>query len=239
MEDFGSSQPVIEDVTDRPENIGFSPSGKMMATRSRRPDYVELRDTTTWEVVGSTDVEYKTQIYQVAFSADDKQIAFLTENGVTICDIMHPENRLSFVPLPKGRHVSRWKAAFQTCNHLVICTYLRDDETSGLLRVWKLKGHSECISSLDINTNKCSPMFLAPDGLTVIFADPVLCYSWNHKTAQFDRIHFTDEAHLYGIMGHIHLMRNSLHAILARTNTSESGTHELVNSVASPSQCPV
>jgi len=198
MEDFGSSQPVIEDVTDRPENIGFSPSGKMMATRSRRPDYVEFRDTTTWEIVGSMDVEYKTQIYEVTFSADDKQIAFLTENGVTICDIMHPENRLSFDPLPKGRHYSRWKAAFQTCNHLVICTYLRDDETSGLLRVWKLKGHSECISSLDINTNKRSPMFLAPDGLTVIFTDPVLCYSWNHETAQFDRIHFTDEAHLYG-----------------------------------------
>jgi len=44
--------------------------------------------------------------------------------------------------------------------------------------------------------NKYSNIFLAPDGLTVIFSDPVLCYSWNHETAQFDRIHFTDEAHL-------------------------------------------
>jgi len=199
MEDFGSSQPVIQDVTDKPEFIGFSPSGKMVATKSRRPDYVELRDTTTWELVGSTDVEYKDNI-EVAFSADDKRIAVLTVDHVTICDIMHPEKRLSFNPWPKGRHLCRWKAAFPTCNHLVIRALLRDDdwnELSGLLQVWKLKDHSECTSSLDINMNKDPYILLAPDGLTVIFTDPVLCYSWNHETAQFDRIHFTDEAHLY------------------------------------------
>jgi len=193
MEDLGSSQPVIEDVTDRPGIIGFSPSGKMVATRSRRPDYVELRDPTTWEVVGSMDVEGGST--QVAFSANDKRIAVLTDGRVTICDIMHPENRLSFDPWPKGRRVRRPKAAFPTYNHLVICAQLEDD-FSGLLQVWKLKDHSECMSSLDINT--IWGIFLAPDGLTVIFTDPVLCYSWNHETAQFDRIHFTDEAHLHG-----------------------------------------
>jgi len=203
MEDFGSSQPVIQDVTDRPKIIEFSPSGKMVATKSQRPDYVEWRDTATWEVVGSTDVEYKDDI-EVAFSADDKRIAVLTDDRVTICDIMHPENRLSFDPWPKGRRVYIRKAAFQTCNHLVIWARLQDndsDEFSGLLQVWKLKDHSECTSSLDININKypdnSSYIFLAPDGLTVIFANPVLCYSWNHVTSQFDRIHFTDEAHLH------------------------------------------
>jgi len=209
MEDFGSSQPVIQDVTDRPEFIGFSPSGKMVATKSQRPDYVELRDTATWEVVGSTDVEYERGI-EVAFSADDKRIAVLTKNRVTMCDIMHPENRLSFDPWPKGRHVHEWKAAFPTCNHLVICAQLREYDShyddlhhdrykiSGLLQVWKLKDHSECTSSLDINMNKYSDIFLAPDGLTVIFTHPVLCYSWNHETAQFDHIHFIDEALLDG-----------------------------------------
>jgi len=192
MEDLGSSLPVIEDVTDRPTIIKFSPSGKMVATRSRRSVYVELRDTTTWEVVGSMDVEYKGYI-GIAFSADDKRIAFLTGDRVTICDIMHPENRLSFDPWPKGRHVHEQSAAFQTCNDLVICAQLQNG-FSGLLQVWKLKDHSECTSSLDINLNKYSPIFLAPDGLTVIFTGPVLCYSWNHETAQFDRIHFTDEA---------------------------------------------
>jgi len=200
MEDFGSSQPVIQDVTDRPTIIRFSPSGKMVATISRQPDRVELRDTATWELVGSIDIQYKGRI-EVAFSADGKRIAALNNEWVTICDIMHPENRLSFDPWPKGRRVRLWKAAFQTCNHLVICTYVRGNEISDLLRVWELKGHSECISSLDINTNKHSNMFLAPDGLTVIFTDPVLCYSWNHETAQFDRIHFTDEAHLHAYYG--------------------------------------
>jgi len=196
IEDLGSSQPVIQDVIDTPKIIGFSPSGKMVAARSRRPDYVELRDTTTWEVVGSTDVDYKDNT-EVALSANDKRIAVLTDDRVAICDIMHPENRLSFDPWPKGRRVYIRKAAFQTCNDLVICARLLDD-CSGLLQVWKLKDHSECTSSLDINTDTYSKILLAPDGLTVIFTRPVKCYSWNHETAQFDRIHYTNEAHLDG-----------------------------------------
>jgi len=194
MEDLGNSQPAIQDVTDTPEVIGFSPPGKMVATKSQQTDRVELRDTTTWELVGSMDVEEGH--IEVAFSADDKRIAILTRNRVTI---MHPEKRLSIDPWPKGRDLYRWKAAFPTCNHLVICALLRDndsDEFSGLLQVWKLKDHSECTLSLDINTNKYLSIFLAPDGLTVIFTHPVLCYSWNHETAQFDRIHFADEVYL-------------------------------------------
>ena len=191
MEDLGGSQPAIQDVTDTSEIIEFSPSGKMVATRSWRSVCVELRDTTTWEVVGSMDVGEGH--IEVAFSADDKRIAVLTDGRVTICDIMHPEKRLSFNPWPKGRHLYRWKAAFPTCNDLVICARLRD-EFSGLLQVWKLKDHSECTSSLGI---KCSNILLAPDGLTVICTPPTLCYSWNPETAQFDCIHFTDEAHLH------------------------------------------
>jgi len=194
MEDLGSSQPTIQDVTDRPEIIGFSPSRKMVATISRQSDCVEWRDTATWEVVGSTDVEYKDWI-KVAFSADDKRIAVLTDGRVTICDILHPESRLSFDPWPKGRRGYRWMA-FQTCNDLVICTRSKD-EIPCLLQVWQLKDDSECTSSLNININKYSYISLAPDGLTVI-TNLVSCYSWNHETAQFDRIHFTDGAHLDG-----------------------------------------
>ena len=194
MEDLGSSQPVIQDVTDTPEIIGFSPSGKMVATKSRRLDSVEFLDTTTWELVGSADVEYKDNI-KVAFSADDKRIAVLTRNRVTICDIMHSENRTSFDCWPKGRHFLIWDAAFQTCNDLVIYTKLEGN--SGLLQVWKLKDHSECTFSLDFD-HSLSSKSLAPDGLTLIIDNPILCHSWNQDTAQFSRIHFTDEMHLFG-----------------------------------------
>jgi len=194
IEDVGRSQPVIQDVTDRPEIIGFSPSGKMVATKSRRLDSVEFLDTTTWELVGSADVEYKDNI-KVAFSADDKRIAVLTRNRVTICDIMHSENRTSFDCWPKGRHFLIWDAAFQTCNDLVIYTKLEGN--SGLLQVWKLKDHSECTFSLDFD-HSLSSKSLAPDGLTLIIDNPILCHSWNQDTAQFSRIHFTDEMHLFG-----------------------------------------
>jgi len=177
IEDFGSSQPAIQDVTDRPEIIGFSPSRNMVATRSWQVNYIGLWDTTTGELVGSMNIEYEHRI-EVAFSADDKWIAVLTDDRVTI---LHPENHLSFNPWPKERHVFGWKTAFQTCNYLVIYALLQDDdlyEISGLLQVWKLKDHSKCMLSLDININRYLSMtlfvLLAPNGLTVIFIDPVM-----------------------------------------------------------------
>ena len=87
-----------------------------------------------------------------------------------------------------GRHDS---------DDLVVCAELEDGdshEISVLLQVWKLKDHSECISSLDVN----SFTFLAPNGLTLITISPALCYSWNYDTAQFQPFHFADVAHLNG-----------------------------------------
>jgi len=196
MENLAGNQSVTQDDRDIQEIIAFSPSGKMMATKSQRSTYIELRDTTTWELIGPRDVEPG---YEVAFSADDNRIAVLSHSLVTIRDIMHPENHLSFDPWPQGRNVRNRKIAFQTCNDLVICAKLRQDdsdEISGLLQVWELKDHSECMFSLDVDIGGWSPMLLAPDGLTVISTNPVSCYSWNHNTAQFRPFHFTDEVHL-------------------------------------------
>ena len=198
MEDLEGNQPVTQDV-DVPIIIAFSPSGKMAATEST---CIELRDTATWELVGPGDIEYEDSA-EIAFSADDNRIAVFTESLVTTYDVNHPKNRLSFDPWPEGRSILTKRVAFQTCNDLVICAWLKDDdsdELSGLLQVWKLKDHSEWTFSLDINisTDKRSSILLAPDGMTVIFTDPVLCYSWNHAIAKFDRIRFTGEAHLDG-----------------------------------------
>jgi len=143
-----------------------------------------------------------TNTIEVAFSANDKRIAVLSNYWVTICDIMHPENRLSFDPWPKGRRVRNRQVAFQTRNGLVICAQLEDldsYEISGLLQVWEVKDHSECMFSLDITIGKWFPILLAPDGLTVITRRPLSCYSWDHNTSHFDRIDFADEAHLDGV----------------------------------------
>jgi len=59
-----------------------------------------------------------------------------------------------------------------------------------------VKDHNESTFSLDININKRSSILLAPDSMTVIVTDPVLFYSCNRATAKFERIHFTDEAHI-------------------------------------------
>jgi len=192
LEDFGSNHPVTQDVIDVPEIIGFSSSGKIVATKSRRSECIELRDTTTWELVEPRDVNYGPQI---AFTADDNRMAVLSGDLVTICDMTHSENRFSFNIKPI--YIHNQKVAFPTCNHLVICTQLHREghrNDSGLLQVWKLKGEIDFTLSLEIT--KPSLMLLAPDGLTFIIG--TLCYSWNHDTAQFDRIYFTDEAHLVG-----------------------------------------
>jgi len=193
LEDLERNQPVTQD---KGQIIEFSPSGKMVATGSQEDGHVELWDTTTWEPVGPRDVGCASQ---VAFSADDKRIAFLSESLITICDISNPENRLSLDPCPKGKRVWLREVAFQTCNDLLICTFLKDDdshETSGLLQVWKVKDHSECIFSLDINADIPLGIYLAPDGLSVIIYKSY--YLWNNDAAQFHPFHFADQAHLHG-----------------------------------------
>jgi len=201
LEDLGGNQPVTEDNTDRRRIIGLSPSGNMVATVALKSTCVELRDTATWELIGCRDIEGASQ---AVFFPDDNRIAVLSESLVTICDINHPENHLSFNPSPKGKSVWVREAAFQTRDDLVICTQLKDGmflKSSGLLQVWKLKDHSECIFSLDIyiNHSRDDPaILLAPDGLTLIATHPTLCYSWNHDTAQFQPFHFADETHLVG-----------------------------------------
>jgi len=205
LEDLGSHRHVTQGQ--KRHVIALSPSGKIMATGSWESRHVELWDTTTWERVGPRDVEYADDT-EIAFSPHDKRIAVLSRSLVTIWDINDPENCLSFDPW-SGRSFRYRKAAFQTCNDLVICARLGSDDSSnfdeipGSLQVWKVKDHSECIFSLDININIAwrdySHIFLAPDGLTLIAGRPALCYSWNHDTAQFSPFHFADEAHLDGV----------------------------------------
>jgi len=133
LEDLGSNQPVTQDDADQQRIIGFSPSGNMAATVALGSTHVELRDTATWELVGPRYIE---RAFRGVFSTDDNWIAVLSESLVTIWDINHPENRLSFDPCPKGKSVLVREAAFRTRDDLVICAMLNDDdskEISGLL----------------------------------------------------------------------------------------------------------
>jgi len=133
----------------------------MAATRSRRSDYVGLWDTTTRELVGLTDIEYRRGI-EIAFSTDDNRMAVSTGSLVTTWDIKQSEKCLQFDPRPKG-NVRNRKVAFQTHDDLVICTQLEGNDSediSGLLQVWKLKDQSECTFSLLINIRENSSIYL-------------------------------------------------------------------------------
>jgi len=188
-----------QDDTDTQQVIRISPSGKVAATVSLPSYNVEFLDTNTWEVVARTDVEYEDGT-DIAFSPDDNQAALLSKSLVTICDIMHPEEHVSFIPRPR-KDVWFWGVTFQTCNKLVICTVFGDD--SGLLQVWHWQDLTgfECTYSLDLKADRNSEPFLAPGGLTVIImpgssSSSATCHSWNHDTAQFDPVHFDDQVHI-------------------------------------------
>jgi len=175
---------------DMPEFIAFSRHGNMVAMISGR-SHIEFSDTTTGEVVSRTDVDYYVEI---AFSPDEDQVAFFSRYLITICDTVHPNNRVSFNPWP-SKHVLIWQAAFQTCNDLVICAVSRDD--SALLQVWHRQDPAgfECTYSLDFKVKEVQRIHLAPDGLTVVIVpeySSVKCYSWNHDTTQFHPIDFVD-----------------------------------------------
>jgi len=110
---------------------------------------------------------------------------------------MHPEKYISFDPWLK-KDVRFWRVAFQTYNDLVICAILHDD--SALLQVWHRQDPAgfECSYSLHTKANDYLYPYLAPDGLTIIITSydySVICYSWNHETAQFDPVHFDDQEH--------------------------------------------
>jgi len=176
--------------------ITISPSGKVAVTESLRSHNIEFLDTNTWGVVARTDVEYEDGM-DIAFSPDDNQAVILSKSLITICDIMHPEKRVSFDPWPR-KDVSFWNVAFQTCNDLVVCGIFGDD--SGLLQIWHRQdpANFECTYSLDFNFEDSNP-YLAPDGLTVVFvplSSSATCYSWNHDTSQFDIVNFDDPVHI-------------------------------------------
>jgi len=174
----------------------ISPSGKVAATVSYN---VEFLDTNTWEVVACTDVKCEDGM-EIAFAPDDNQAAILSKSLVTICDMMHPEERISFDPWPR-KDVWFWKVTFQTSNDLVICAVFGDD--SGLLQVWHRQDPPgfKCTCSSDLKVHRNSLPYLAPDGLTVVIvpfssSSSATCYSWNHDTAHFDPVHFDDQVHI-------------------------------------------
>ena len=174
---------------DIPQYIGFSRSGNMVATRSGQ-SHIEFLDTATGEVVSRTDIDDDVEI---AFSPNEDQVAFFSESRITICDTVHPNNRVSFNPWP-SKDVRFSQVAFQTCNNLVICAVSRDD--SVLLQVWHWQDPAgfECTYSLDFK-EEANCLLLAPDGLTVVivrWCSSAECYSWNHDTAQFHPIDFVD-----------------------------------------------
>jgi len=177
----------------------ISPSGKVVATVSLPSYNVKFLDTNTWEVVAHTDIKRK-ECMEIAFSLDDNQAVILSKSLVTICDIMHPEEHISFDPWPR-KDVQFWNVTFQTYNDLVLCAVFGDD--TGLLQVWHRQDPPgfECTCSLDLKVHSNLFPHLAPDGLTVVIvpdspSSSATCYSWNHNTTQFDPVYFDDQVHI-------------------------------------------
>ena len=171
----------------------FSPSGEMVATKSKRSHSIEFLDTATGEVVSRIDVA---DDMEIAFSPDGDRAALWSETLIAVCDIMHPDSRVSFNPWPR-KDVRNRKVAFQTCNDLVICA---SQDYSFLLQVWHQQDPTGfgCTYSVDIKLGESSLICLAPNGLTVVII-PVYssakCYSWRHDTAQFHPVDFDDQVY--------------------------------------------
>ena len=194
LENLAIIQADTTDTRDVRQVISISPSEKMKVRSSQQSHSVEFLDTSTSKVVAHTDIEYEGNT-KIAFSPNEEQVAFLSKSLITICDIMHPEKRISFDPWLR-RDVWNWEVAFQTCNDLVICGAI--SHGGSLLQVWHRQGPAgfKCTYSWDIKSGR-NP-YLAPDGLTVVVMDlssSTTCYSWNHETTQFDPVHSDDPVH--------------------------------------------
>jgi len=201
LKDLAMNQASTMDTqadADMPEFAAFSRSGKIVATKSKRSQSIEVLDTATKQVIACTDFDNG---MDVVFSPDEDQVALWSDSLITVCDVMHLNNRVSFKPWAR-KDIRIGKIAFRTRNDLVICAISHDD--SALLQVWHRQDPTgfECTySSLDFKADRDFDPFLAPDGLTVITV-PLSSsasgtwYSWNHNTAQFHPIDFDDQVHI-------------------------------------------
>jgi len=185
---------VTQADADIPQFAALSRSGNMVVTKSKQSHSIEFLSTTTGEVI--SDMNFADDM-EIAFSPNEDQVAFWSGCRVIICDIMHPNNCVSFNPWPRN-NIRIWKIAFQTCNDLVICA---SDVDLALLQVWHRQGPAgfECVYSLDLKPKEYLHPLLAPDGLTVLIVpifSSAACYSWNHDTAQFHPVDFDDQAHI-------------------------------------------
>ena len=183
------------DDADIPQFIGFSHSGKIVATQLKRSHTIEFLDTTTGEVEARMDID---DGIEIAFSFDEDQAVFWSRSLITVCDIKHPDNRVSFSPWPR-KDVQIWQVAFRkTCNDLVICALYND---TALLQVWHRQDPAgfECTYSLTIKSEESLYPVLAPDGLTVVIVSllpSTKCHSWN-DTAQFCPVDFDDQKYIH------------------------------------------
>jgi len=66
-----------------------------MTSRSWGSRNVEFRNTATWEVVGP--VAKFNEHANIAFEPDDTQVAWSFDSLITICRILHPENRAHLI----------------------------------------------------------------------------------------------------------------------------------------------
>ena len=183
-----------QDDTNLRQGILISRSGKMVATEAKRSHGIDFLDTTTGGVISLRNFADHTGI---VFSPEEDQAAFWSKSLITICDIMHLDNRVSFDLWPR-KDVQAEELAFQTCNDLVICAISCDD--LGLLQVWHRQDPAgfECTYSLNFKVEGSSRIFLAPDGLTVVIFgnSDNLCYSWNHNTTQFHLVNFSNRVQI-------------------------------------------
>jgi len=181
--------------TDVAQFVAFSHSGKMVATKSKRSDIIELLDTTTGQVVLRMNFA---DDMEIAFSLDEDQAAFWSRSIITVCDIMDPDNCVSFNPWPR-QDIRIRKVAFQTCNDLVI--YASSDDSASL-QVWHRQDPSglKCACSLDLKVKEESYLLPSPDGLTFVITSSsshTTCYSWDHDAAQFHPVDFDDQVHIH------------------------------------------
>ena len=207
LEDLARNQTGTTDIRDDtgiPRVVAVSPSETMVAVKSPRSDNVEFH-MTAGAVIGRKDIAMYDYATGIAFSPGGDQIVFSSESLITICNVMYPENCFSFDPWNRGVTLQS-RIAFQTHDHLVICSDLDDPDDAALLQVWSLKNSTgdssfECMFSLCIKMGRYSDILLAPDGSTVIISNSstISCYSWHHDTAKFHPFHFTDAEHVVGL----------------------------------------
>ena len=165
---------ILEDFPEKFRSIGFSPTGKLLASSSYRKGKLVLWDVATGKKLNSIQPSSR----QFAFSPDGQQLATVY-NEVKLWDIRNPKHIVEIVTLPYD--VSHKPIGYATVVAMSPDgTFIAEGYSHGTINVWNLKS-KQLVKSLKIPFSETYFLKFSPDNKFLTAGGPEVYTDENNE----------------------------------------------------------